>query len=55
MEKKLTDLTPLVLLFIPVVIALIGVIVSFNIIDFVYLTLVGVLFLKYLIMTKKQK
>ncbi len=54
MEQKLTDLAPLALLFIPVVIALIGVIISFNIVDFVYLVLVGILFLKYFIVTRKQ-
>lgn len=54
MEKKLTELAPLVLLFIPVIIAIIGVVISFNIIDFVYILLVGVLFLKYFVVTKKQ-
>ena len=54
MEQKLIDLAPLALLFIPVVIAIISVIVSFNVIDFFYLVLVGVLFLKYFIVTRKQ-
>lgn len=54
MEQKLTDLTPLALLFLPVIIAIIGVIIDFNVVDFVYVVLVLILFLRYFIVTRKQ-
>ncbi len=54
MEQKLIDNTPLALLFLPVIIAVISVIIDFNIVDFVYVVLVGILFLKYFIVTRKQ-
>ena len=55
MEQKLIDSAPLLLLFMPVCIAIIGIINNFNVVDFVYLVLVGVLFLKYFVVIKKQK
>ena len=55
MERKLTECSALILLFIPLFVALISVIIKFNVVDFVYLVLVGVIFLKYYIKTRKQK
>ncbi len=54
MEQKLTEITPLILLLLPVFIAIIGVIINFNVVDFVYVVLVGILFLRYFIVTRKQ-
>ena len=55
MARKLTECSALILLFIPVFVAIASVIIKVNVVDFVYLVLVGVIFLKYYIKTRKQK
>ncbi len=49
MANKLTEFSALILLFTPVFFATASVIVSFNMVDFIYLLLVGLIFLKYFI------
>ena len=54
MANKLTEFSALIILFIPVIVAVDNVIIKFNIVDFVYLVLVGIIFLNYFIKTRKQ-
>ena len=54
MANKLTEFSALIILFIPVIVAVASVIIKFNIVDFVYLVLVGIIFLNYFIKTRKQ-
>ncbi len=55
MARILKECSALILLFIPVFVAIASIIIKFNVVDFVYLVLVGVIFLKYFIKTRKQK
>ncbi len=55
MNIKNSDVASLILLFIPVFIAIAGLATKFNLVDFIYLMLVGVTFLKYFVKTRKQK
>lgn len=49
MDDKKADRALLCLSFVPVLIAITGIIVAFNVVDLVYLIIVGCLFIKYLL------
>ncbi len=49
MDDKKADRAILCLSFVPVLIAITSIIAAFNIVDLVYLALVGCLFIKYLL------
>lgn len=55
MEDKKGDRAVLILFFIPVVMAVGGLILKFNAVDFIYLLLVFVIFARYFIKTKRAK
>lgn len=54
MNDKKADSATLVLLFIPVFIAIGGLVTEFNVIDFTYLLLVFIIFAKYYIKVKNK-
>lgn len=55
MNTSNSDFASLILLLIPVFIAIAGLISNFNLIDLIYLILVGVVFLRCYFKMRKQK
>ena len=54
MESKKMDISVVFLLSIPVLVAISGLLVEFNVLDFAYLSLVIVIFAKYYYNTKRH-